>query len=133
ELDLAYAPARELDVVGALGPPGGAALGLVAHLAMQLAQALEHAVVEVAPIDEGGDRRAQRQRASVAHALARRDHAALEPGEALPLASLDLQVFLEHGEAHDGRSRIAVGPQREVDAEHEAVVGGVADERVQPA
>ena len=62
ELDLADAAARQLDVVGALRPAGGAALRLVAHLGVQLAQALEHAVVEVAAIDEGGDQRAQRQR-----------------------------------------------------------------------
>jgi hypothetical protein len=38
ELDLADAAARELDVVGPLGPAGGAALGLLADLAVQLAQ-----------------------------------------------------------------------------------------------
>ena len=53
ELDLADAAARQLHVVGALGPAGGAALRLVADLAVQLAQALEDAVVEVAPVDEG--------------------------------------------------------------------------------
>ena len=57
ELDLADAAARQLDVVGALGPPGGAPLRLVAHLDVELAQALEDAVVEVAPVDEGGDQR----------------------------------------------------------------------------
>ena len=62
ELDLADAAARELDVVGALGPAGGAPLRLVAHLDVQLAQALEDAVVEVAAIDEGGDQGLQRLR-----------------------------------------------------------------------
>ena len=38
ELDLADAAARQLDVVGALGPAGGAALRLVADLGVQLAQ-----------------------------------------------------------------------------------------------
>jgi hypothetical protein len=38
ELDLADAAARQLDVVGALRPPGGAALRLVAHLGVELAQ-----------------------------------------------------------------------------------------------
>ena len=61
ELDLADAAARELDVVGALRPAGGAALRFVAHLGVQLAQALEHAVVEIAAVDEGGDERAQRR------------------------------------------------------------------------
>ena len=59
ELDLANAAARELDVVGALGPAGGAALGLFADLAVQLAQALEHAVIKVAAVNKGRDQRAQ--------------------------------------------------------------------------
>ena len=64
ELDLADAAARQLDVVGALGPAGGAALRFVADLAVQLAQAFEDAVVEVAAVDERRDQRAQRQRAA---------------------------------------------------------------------
>ena len=106
ELDLADAAARELDVVGALGPAGGAALRLVAHLAVQLAQALEHAVVEVAAVDEGRDDRSAAPRARpLSHAGARRDDAALQPGEALPLAALHLQVFLQHRQAHRRRAR----------------------------
>ena len=82
-------PREQLDVVGALGPAGGAALRFVAHLAVQLAQALEHAVVEVAPVDEGGDqRRAAPSARPFAHARARRDDAALQPREALPLAAV---------------------------------------------
>ena len=115
ELDLADAAARQLDVVGALGPAGGAALGLVADLAVQLAQALEDAVVEVAPVDEGGHQRTQRQRAAAADRQPRRHDAALEPGKALPLAALHLQVLLQHGQAHDRRApscRWAAAPGR---------------------
>ena len=129
ELDLADAAARQLDVVGALGPAGGAALRLLADLVVQRAQALEHAVVEIAAVDERRDERAQRQRAAAGDRRARRDDAALEPREALPLAALHEEVLLQHRQAHHRRAGVAVGPQREVDAEHEAVVGHVADQR----
>ena len=56
ELDLADAAPRELHVVGALGSPGGAPLRLIADLAMQLAQALEDAVIQVLAVDEGAAR-----------------------------------------------------------------------------
>ena len=131
ELDLADAAARELDVVRAFGPAGGAALRFFAHLGVQLTQALEDAVVEVAAVDERGDQPAQRDRAAVLHARAWRDDAAFQPGETLPLAALHLQVLLEHRHAHARRAGVAVRPQREVDAEHEAVFGGFADQRVE--
>ena len=131
ELDLADAAARQLDVVGALRPAGGAALRLVADLAVQLAQAFEHAVVQVAAVDERRDQLAQRQRTAAGDAGARRDDAALQPGKALPFAALHLQVVLQHRQAAHRRAGVAVGPQRQVDAEDEAVLGGVADQRVQ--
>ena len=133
ELDLADAAARQLHIVGAVGAAGGAALRLVAHLAVQLAQPLEHAVVEVAAVDEGGDRGAQRQRAAALDTGARRDDAALQPGEALPLAALHEEILLQHRQAHHRRPRHAVGSQREVDTEHEAYVGDVADQRIKPS
>ena len=133
ELDLADPAARQLDVVGALGPAGGAPLRLVAHLDVELAQALEDAVVEIAAIDEGGDERLQRQRATALDARARRDDPALQPGEALPLAAVRLQVVLEHRQARHRRARVAVRAQREVDAEDEAVLGDVADQRIEAA
>ncbi len=116
-------------------PPreSGAALGLVADLAVQLPQALEDAVVQVAPIDEGRDQAAQLHRAAALDAGARRDDAALQPGEALPLAALDEEVLLQHRHAHRGRTGVAVGAQRQVDAEDLAVLGHVADQRRQPA
>ena len=119
ELDLADAAARQLDVVGALRPAGGATLRLVAHLGMQLAQALEHAVVEVAAVDEGGDQRPQRQRAPVLHAGHGRNHPALQPGEALPFAALDQEVVLQRVQRHRRGTGVAVGTQRQVDAEYE--------------
>ena len=88
ELDLADAAARELDVVGALGPAGGAPRGVVADLAVQLAQAFEHAVVEVAAKHEGDHHVAQAQRLGAADRRGGRHDAALQPGETLPLAPL---------------------------------------------
>ncbi len=132
ELDLADAAARQLHVVGALGPPGGAALCFVADLAVQLAQAFEHAVVQIAAIDKGRHEFAQRQRTPTDHAGARGHHAALQPGKTLPLAALHLKVLLQHLQAAHRRAGVAVGAQREVDAKDEAVVGGLADQRVQP-
>ena len=55
ELDLADATARELHVDAAIGSARSPALGLLAHLGMELAQALKYAVVEIAAVDEGRD------------------------------------------------------------------------------
>ena len=68
ELDLADAAARQLDVVGALGPPGAAARRLLADLPVQRAQRVEHAVVQIAPEHEGQHHAAQRLRRAVGHA-----------------------------------------------------------------
>ena len=133
ELDLTDAAARELDVVGALRPAGGTALRFVAHLGVQLTQAFEDTVVEIAAIDEGRDERAQGQGAPVLHARQRRDDAAFQPGEALPFAAVGLQIFLEHGQAHDRRTGVAVRSQRQIDAEYETVFGDLADQRVETA
>ncbi len=132
EFDLADAAARQLDVVGAVGAACGAGLGLLADLVVQLAQALENAVVEVAAVDEGRDQRTQRQRASAFDRAARSDDAALEPGKPFPLAALHLQVLFQHRQADHRRPRVAVRPQGQVDAEDETVLGGVADQRIQP-
>ncbi len=133
EFDLADAAARELDVVGPLGPARGAALRLVADLAVQLPQRLEDAVVEVAPVDERRHDLAQRHGMAAFQAAARRDDAAFQPGKALPLAALHLQVVLEHRKADRRGAAAAVGPQHQVDAEDEAILGGVADQRLQAA
>jgi hypothetical protein len=44
-----------------------------------------------------------------------------------------LQVVLEHRHAHGGRTGIAVRPERQIDAEHEAVLGDLADQAVEAA
>ena len=49
EFDFTYAATRELDVIGALGVTGAAALGLLANLPVQAAQGVKHVVVQVAP------------------------------------------------------------------------------------
>ena len=67
ELDLADAAARQLDVVGALRSTRGTALRLFTDLAVQLAQSLEDAVVEIAPVDKSRDQCAQRQRPARRH------------------------------------------------------------------
>ena len=131
ELDLADTPTRELHVIGALGSTCGTALGLFTNLAVQLAQALEDAIVQVAPVDKGRDQRAQRQRPARCHGGVRRDHPALEPGEPLPFAALDLEILLQHRQADHRRTRVAIRTQCQVDAEDEAVVSRVPDQRVQ--
>ena len=108
ELDLADAAARKLDVVGALGPAGAALGRVLANLLVQHAQRIEHAVVEVAAEHEGQHRAAQRLRRAAVDAVARRDHPALEPGKALPLAALHLEIVLQRAERHGRRPRVAV-------------------------
>ena len=132
KFNLADATARELDIVGAFGPAGGATLGFFADLAVQLAQAFEDTVVEIAAVDERRHQRTQGQCAPAAQGRDGRHDAALEPGKAFPFAALDLQVLFEHAHADHRRSGVAVGAQREVDPEYKAVSGGFADQRVQP-
>ncbi|GIX25964.1 MAG: hypothetical protein KatS3mg122_3195 [Caldimonas sp.] len=133
ELDFSDAATRELHVIGALGPAGGAARGLFAHLAVQVAQALEHTVVEITAKDEGNDHIPQLQGPPRDHRGARGHHTAFEPGKALPLAALHEEIFLQHGQAHHGRAGHAIGSQGQIDTEDETILGGVADERVQAA
>src|SRR5690606_29417366 len=132
ELDLADAAARELDVVGALRSPGSPAVGLVADLAVQLAQAFENTVVEVATEHEGRDQVAQGQGAFVVSAVwhgdAGRHDAAFEPGKALPLAALYQEVFLQHAQTDHRGAGVAIGAQGQVHAKDKAVFGGVADQ-----
>ena len=99
---------------------------MVADLAVQRAQRLEHVVVEVLAEHEGQHRPAQRAGASGRDAAGRRDHPALEPGKALPFASLDQEVLLQRTQRDRRRPRIAVGAQRQIDPEHLAVLGDVA-------
>src|SRR5690606_29259585 len=59
------------------------------------------------------------------------DDAPLDPGIALPLASLVLIILLEQGEAAGERTFRTVGTQPHVDAEHETVLGEFVDGRDQ--
>jgi hypothetical protein len=51
----------------------------------------------------------------------------LDPGIALPLAALRVEVVLQHLEGADQRAGFAIGPQAHVHAEDLAVLGGVGD------
>ncbi len=53
---------------------------------------------------------------------------ALEPGQALPLAALALEIIFQRAQRDRVRPGVAVGPQRQVDAEHKAVLGHAADQ-----
>ena len=130
EFDFAYAAARQLDVVGAPRVAGAALGRMLADLAVQRAQRVEHAVVEIAAEHERQDHAAQRLDFGRAQGVARCDHATLEPGKAFPFAALRLQVFLERGQRHRRRAGIAIGPQRQIDAEHKAMLGHFADQRI---
>ncbi|MCY1525749.1 hypothetical protein D9M68_607410 [compost metagenome] len=126
ELDLADAAARELHVVGAPGVAGGALGRVLADLAVQRAQRVEDVVVQVLAEHKGQHRAAQGAGALVGDAGGRGDHAAFEPGEAFPLAALHLEILFQRAQRNRARPRVAVGPQRQVDAEHVAVFGGFA-------
>ena len=130
EFDLADAAARQLDVVGALGPAGRTLGGVAADLVVQRAQRLEHGVIQVLAKHEGQHHATHGLRRAAVDGRARRDHAAFHPGKALPLAALHQHVFLQRVERADGGAGIAVRPQRQIDPEHEAVLGRVADQAV---
>jgi len=130
EFDFADAAARQLDVVGALGPARAALAGVAADLVVQRAQRLEHVVVEVLAEHEGQHHSAQRLRRAARDGRARGNGAALHPGKALPFAALHQHVLFQRVQRTHRGPRIAVGPQRQVHAEHEAVLGGVADQAV---
>jgi len=125
EFDLADAAARELDVVGTARVARGALGRVLADLAVQAAQRIEDVVVEVLAEHEGQHRAAQTVRALVAHAGGRRDQPALEPGKPFPLAPLHQKIFFQRPQRHRARSRVAVGPKGQVNAEHIAVFGGL--------
>ena len=123
ELALADAARAHLDVVRA-----AAALGLGLDAPVQVAQRLEEAVVEVAPVDEGLHERVDRLAGAV-------HHAALEPRVALPRAGLADEVVLQRREGAHERPGVAEGAKPHVDAEDEAVgghVGQQADELAGP-
>ena len=124
ELDLADAAASELDV-DARAAAGELASGRLG--ADHLVQARERRnSVEIQILSE--DERTHEGRdvpLLLLEVLRRRedglvDDAALEPGEALPVAALRVEILLEHvRRAHD-RTRLAVRTQAHVDSEDEA-------------
>ena len=56
---------------------------------------------------------------------------AFEPGKTLPLAALRLKVVFKCIERQGGWPRISVRPQSQVQPEHKAVLGGIANQAVQ--
>src|SRR5882672_9578607 len=58
--------------------------------------------------------------------------ARLDPGIALPLAAVRHEILLQRIEARRQRATVAPGTQAHVDAEHEAVLGALAERRDQP-
>ncbi len=119
ELDFADAARAELDVIGEI-----AARDFLFDERLHLAQTFEHAEVEVTPVDEG------------THALGvdefpgRRtgDGARLDPGVALPVAAVGLQVVVEECAADGERPAVAEGPQPHVHAMHDAFAGALAQD-----
>ena len=109
ELDLANAARAELDVVRVI-----VALALLGDLPMDVAQPVVGVVVEVLAKDER-----RHQRVELVVPLARQ-RARLEPGVALPGATLRDEVLLERRVGHRQRPALAVGSKPHVDAENEA-------------
>ena len=111
EFHLADAARPQLDVFRHV-----AARHLAADLRVQLAHGAVGTVIHVLAVHEGAHQ--LRQVAVVAG-----HHPRLDPGVAFPLAALGDEVVLQHVEAAHQRTRVAVGAQAHVDAEHLAVLG----------
>ncbi len=60
--------------------------------------------------------------------LGGRNHPALDPGIALPLAPLGNQVFLQRGKTHHQRATVAIRAQTHVHAEHITVAGHIVNQ-----
>ncbi len=130
ELDLADPAAAQLHV-GGLGVAGRALGDFLADQPVQVAQRGEGLVVHVAPEHEGIDDPLERLLVGgpglgAGHAGVG-DHPALEPGEALPLATLRVEIGLEHAEGNHQRAGIAVRAKAGVHPEHEAVCGELGE------
>ena len=97
-----------------------APLDLALDQRLHLAQALEHAEVQIAAVDERPHAVAVRPPRSARPPVT---GARLDPGVALPVAAVPHEVVLEGREARHQRAGLAEGPQPHVDAEHEAVRG----------
>ena len=110
ELDLADAARTQLDVVLQLTP-----LDFAGDHRLHRAKALEYAEVEVTSKDERPDDAV----VQFAVSAGSRDGARLDPGIALPVASMLLQVGLECAKTGDQRTRLPEGPEAHVHAKHE--------------
>jgi glutamate-ammonia-ligase adenylyltransferase len=83
---------------GNSGPPAVSLGALEEYFQVQHAQRIEHVVVEVAAKHERRDQLAQRQARAVGDRCLRGHHPALEPGKALPLAALHLEILFQRAQ-----------------------------------
>jgi len=128
KFDFTNAAARYLHVVGPFGMAGTPLGRMFANLALQNAQRIEHVVVQVTPEHKRQHDAAKPQRQPGSDALLRRHHPAFEPGKAFPFAALGLKVIFQCTQRNRRRARVAVRPQRKINAKHETVFGDVADQ-----
>ena len=112
EFDFADPARTELHVIGELAP-----LHLALDESLHLPQALEHAVVEIAAVDE----RPYRCRVNFRITLRTRHRAGFDVRVPLPVAPMARQVVLERGEARHQRARVPERPQTQINAQHKAL------------
>ena len=93
EFNFADTTARQLDVMRPLGVACSALGGVLADLAVQAAQRIEHAVVQITPKHKRRNHRAQRQWSAQRQIGHGRDHPAFEPRKPLPFAALHQKIF----------------------------------------
>ncbi len=113
EFDLADAAAAEFQMLIEFAPrhlPGDQRL--------HVAQRLEYAEVEIAPIHERAHEFLIRRRVG----FQPNDGPCLDPGVALPIAAMLLQVIFERSQARHQRTAFAEWPQAHVHAKHEPVL-----------
>ncbi len=119
EFDLADAARAALEIIGHV-----ATRDLGGDAGLHLAQAVERAVVEIAPVDER-PQRVEEARAGVEIA---RHRPRLLPGVALPVAALALEVLLHRRETQGDAPGVAERPQAQVDAVAEALRRGLVQQ-----
>ena len=124
EFDFPNAAASELHVRAREVSLRLAARRFGAKRLVEFRKRTDRAEVEVFAENEGTNEALDRVRSAFELLGTRKDggahHAALEPGEALPIAPLGVEVLFEHvARAHD-RARVAVGAKPHVDAKDEA-------------
>ena len=112
EFDFADATGAEFDVINQVF-----SRNLFLDQLLHLAQAFEHAEIEIAPIDEGSHRLVVK----LLIGRSARDGPRLDPGVALPIAPMLQQIIFERGESTSEWTGIAEGSQPHVDAEDESI------------